>query len=88
MGHVGNAGRNTARPDPARQPDPARERRLPGCGLEWSGLDPRGRIRQIRFNGRSLAPVRLVAAQARAFYAAYRRFAAGAKFGKVVIVMP
>jgi gamma-butyrobetaine dioxygenase len=39
------------------------------------GLDPRGRIRQIRFNGRSLAPVRLAAAQARAFYAAYRTFA-------------
>jgi len=39
------------------------------------GLDPRGRIRQIRFNGRSLAPVRLPAAQARTFYAAYRAFA-------------
>jgi len=39
------------------------------------GLDPRGRIRQIRFNGRSLAPVRLPAAQAREFYAAYRAFA-------------
>jgi gamma-butyrobetaine dioxygenase len=39
------------------------------------GLDPRGRIRQIRLNGRSLAPVRLAAAQARAFYAAYRAFA-------------
>ena len=39
------------------------------------GLDPRGRIRQIRFNGRSLAPVRLPAAQARAFYAAWRAFA-------------
>ena len=39
------------------------------------GLDPRGRIRQIRLNGRSLAPVRLPAAQARAFYAAYRAFA-------------
>jgi gamma-butyrobetaine dioxygenase len=39
------------------------------------GLDPRGRIRQIRLNGRSLAPVRLPAAQARAFYTAYRAFA-------------
>jgi len=39
------------------------------------GLDPRGRIRQIRLNGRSLAPVRLPAAQARTFYAAYRAFA-------------
>jgi gamma-butyrobetaine dioxygenase len=39
------------------------------------GLDPRGRIRQIRLNGRSLAPVRLPAAQAQAFYAAYRAFA-------------
>ena len=39
------------------------------------GLDPRGRIRQIRLNGRSLAPVRLPAAQARACYAAYRVFA-------------
>jgi gamma-butyrobetaine dioxygenase len=39
------------------------------------GLDPRGRIRQIRFNGRSLTPVHLPAAQARAFYAAYRAFA-------------
>jgi gamma-butyrobetaine dioxygenase len=39
------------------------------------GLDPRGRIRQIRFNGRSLAPVRLPAARARSFYVAYRAFA-------------
>ena len=39
------------------------------------GLDPRGRIRQIRLNGRSLAPVRLPAAQAREFYSAYRAFA-------------
>jgi gamma-butyrobetaine dioxygenase len=39
------------------------------------GLDPRARIRQIRFNGRSLTPVRLPAAQARTFYAAYRAFA-------------
>jgi len=39
------------------------------------GLDPRGRIRQIRFKGRSLAPVRLPAARARSFYAAYRAFA-------------
>jgi gamma-butyrobetaine dioxygenase len=39
------------------------------------GLDPRGRIRQIRFNGRSLRPVRLPPAQAAAFYAAYRAFA-------------
>jgi len=39
------------------------------------GLDPRGRIRQIRFNDRSLTPVRLPAAQARAFYAACHAFA-------------
>ena len=39
------------------------------------GLDPRGRIRQIRLNGRSLAPVRLPAAKARTYYAAYRAFA-------------
>jgi gamma-butyrobetaine dioxygenase len=39
------------------------------------GLDPRGQIRQIRFNDRSLTPVRLPAAQARAFYAACRAFA-------------
>jgi gamma-butyrobetaine dioxygenase len=39
------------------------------------GLDPRGRIRQIRFNGRSLLPVRLPPAAAVAFYAAYRAFA-------------
>ncbi len=39
------------------------------------GLDPRGRIRQIRFNGRSLTPVRLPTAQAREFCAAYRAFA-------------
>jgi len=39
------------------------------------GLDPRGRIRQIRFNERSLAPARLPAAQAQAFYAAYRALA-------------
>jgi gamma-butyrobetaine dioxygenase len=39
------------------------------------GLDPRGRIRQIRFNDRSLTPVRLPTEQARAFYAACRAFA-------------
>lgn len=39
------------------------------------GLDSRGRIRQIRFNGRSLRPVRLPPAEAVAFYAAYRVFA-------------
>src|SRR5215472_16643730 len=39
------------------------------------GLDPRGQIRQIRLNGRSLAPVRLPAAGARTFYASYRAFA-------------
>src|SRR4029077_9447995 len=38
------------------------------------GLDPRGRIRQIRLNGRSLAPVRLPAARGRAFSPAYRAF--------------
>ena len=39
-------------------------------------LDPRGRIRQVRVNGRSLLPVHLPAAEAAAFYAAYRCFAA------------
>jgi gamma-butyrobetaine dioxygenase len=39
------------------------------------GLDPRGRIREIRFNGRSLEPVRLPAEETIAFYAAYRTFA-------------
>jgi gamma-butyrobetaine dioxygenase len=40
------------------------------------GLDPRGRIREIRFNGRSLEPVRLPAEETIVFYAAYRKFAA------------
>jgi gamma-butyrobetaine dioxygenase len=38
------------------------------------GLDPNGRIREIRFNNRSLQPVRLPPDQTAAFYAAYRRF--------------
>jgi gamma-butyrobetaine dioxygenase len=38
-------------------------------------LDTRGRLREIRVNSRSLQPVRLPAAQAAAFYAAYQAFA-------------
>jgi gamma-butyrobetaine dioxygenase len=38
-------------------------------------LNPQGRIREIRFNSRSLQPVRLSRPQATAFYAAYRAFA-------------
>ncbi len=51
----------------------------PGCWLRATKplitLDPRGRIREIRFNTRSLQPVRLRPAEADAFYAAYRAFA-------------
>ena len=39
------------------------------------GLDPHGRIREIRFNNRSMQPVRLAPDETDAFYAAYRRFA-------------
>ncbi|MFJ1704021.1 TauD/TfdA family dioxygenase [Kitasatospora sp. NPDC088346] len=40
------------------------------------GTDPRGRIREVRFNNRSIGTLRLPAAELDAFYAAYRRFAA------------
>ena len=53
--------------------------RAPGTQLRATrpliSLDPRGRIREIRFNSRSLQPLRLRPAQAAAFYAAYRAFA-------------
>ncbi|WP_228562649.1 2-trimethylaminoethylphosphonate dioxygenase [Catenulispora rubra] len=39
------------------------------------GLDPVGRIREIRFNNRSMRPIALPAEQIAAFYAAYRRLA-------------
>jgi gamma-butyrobetaine dioxygenase len=39
------------------------------------GLDPVGRIREIRFNNRSMQPLRLPPEQTAAFYAAYRAFA-------------
>ena len=39
------------------------------------GLDPTGRIREVRFNNRSMRPLRLPHAEIVAFYAAYRRFA-------------
>jgi gamma-butyrobetaine dioxygenase len=39
------------------------------------GLDPIGRIREIRFNHRSLQPVRLAPREAGSYYAAYRAFA-------------
>jgi gamma-butyrobetaine dioxygenase len=39
------------------------------------GLDPYGRVREIRFNNRSMQPVRLRAADSERFYAAYRAFA-------------
>jgi gamma-butyrobetaine dioxygenase len=38
-------------------------------------LDPRGRVRGVRFNNRSAGPVRLPYAEVIAFYAAYRRWA-------------
>jgi gamma-butyrobetaine dioxygenase len=38
------------------------------------GTDPLGRVREIRFNQRSLQPVRLPPPEAAAFYAAYRAF--------------
>jgi len=39
------------------------------------GTDPRGRIREIRFNNRSIGTLRLPGSQIEAFYAAYRTFA-------------
>jgi len=38
-------------------------------------LDPQGQVREIRYSDMSMQPVRLPAAQIRAFYAAYRSFA-------------
>ena len=40
------------------------------------GLDALGRIREVRFNNRSIGALRLPATELDAFYAAYRRFAA------------
>jgi gamma-butyrobetaine dioxygenase len=39
------------------------------------GVDPRGRIREIRYDGSSMQPPRLPPAEIAAFYAAYRAFA-------------
>ncbi|WP_392757837.1 TauD/TfdA family dioxygenase [Streptomyces sp. LN590] len=39
------------------------------------GTDPLGRVREVRFNNRSIGALRLPAAQVEAFYAAYRTFA-------------
>jgi gamma-butyrobetaine dioxygenase len=39
------------------------------------GLDPTGRIREVRFNNRSMQALRLPPKETAAFYAAYRRFA-------------
>jgi gamma-butyrobetaine dioxygenase len=39
------------------------------------GLDPTGRIREVRFNNRSMQPLRLPPGETAAFYAAYRAFA-------------
>jgi gamma-butyrobetaine dioxygenase len=39
------------------------------------GLDPTGRIREVRFNNRSMQALRLPPEQTAAFYTAYRRFA-------------
>ena len=39
------------------------------------GLDPTGRIREVRFNNRSMQPLRLAPEQTESFYAAYRAFA-------------
>jgi gamma-butyrobetaine dioxygenase len=38
------------------------------------GTDPRGRIREVRFNNRSIGTLRLPAAETEAFYDAYRAF--------------
>ena len=38
------------------------------------GTDPRGRVREIRFNNRSISTLRLPAAETEGFYAAYRSF--------------
>jgi gamma-butyrobetaine dioxygenase len=40
------------------------------------GLSPRGRVREVRLNNRSMLPLRLPAAEAEAAYAAYRSWAA------------
>ena len=40
------------------------------------GLSPRGRVREVRLNNRSMLPPRLPAAEAAAAYAAYRSWAA------------
>lgn len=40
------------------------------------GLDPRGRIREVRFNNRSTSTLRLSADETAAFYTAYRTFGA------------
>jgi [2-(trimethylamino)ethyl]phosphonate dioxygenase len=37
-------------------------------------LDPEGRVRRIRYNSRSMAPLELDAGEVPAFYAAYRKF--------------
>jgi gamma-butyrobetaine dioxygenase len=39
------------------------------------GVDPTGRIREVRFNNRSMQALRLPAEETAAFYTAYRRFA-------------
>jgi len=39
------------------------------------GVDPLGRIREVRFNNRSMQPLALASAELVEFYAAYRRFA-------------
>jgi gamma-butyrobetaine dioxygenase len=39
------------------------------------GVDPTGRIREVRFNNRSMQALRLPPEETAAFYAAYRRFA-------------
>jgi|SRR5208283_5344250 len=48
--------------------------RFPAVWLR-DNLDPRGRIRGVRFNNRSTRPLRLPPAEVTAFYAAYRRWA-------------
>ncbi len=40
------------------------------------GLSPRGRVREVRLNNRSMEPLRLPTAEAEAAYAAYRAWAA------------
>jgi gamma-butyrobetaine dioxygenase len=52
------------------------------------GLDPLGRVREIRFNHRSLQPVRLPPREAGPFYAAYRAFASMLNRPELMLTLP